>query len=143
MSEGSHIQARLRWVLVVEDDPVISEILLETLKHEGFRTVHSESVSEAIVKLSRQDFDCVVLDVQLKTESGEKVTRYLRSGDYKKKNTPILLISGNLEGSLLEKLAPQINGALLKPFKMQIFVDRVKALIKQGLPGLGVGNRVA
>jgi len=62
-------------LLVLEDDPSLSEILCESLRDRGHAPVPAPSVAEALQLLERSDFEVALLDLMLPDGSGLDVLR--------------------------------------------------------------------
>ena len=123
----------MRSVLVVEDDPTMSELIADLLVDEGYRVLQTGSGAVGL-RLARQYHpEAVVLDIMLGQRSGLDILREL-------KRTPptrdirVVAISGN--SSLLEHEAVrQADARFLKPFAL---ADLLAAI---GSSELGVGSR--
>ena len=57
-------------VLVLEDDPSIRATLCTTLAHAGFRTLHAQTVDDALAILATERVDAVSLDVRVPDPKG-------------------------------------------------------------------------
>jgi two-component system response regulator AtoC len=62
-------------LLVLEDDPSLSEILCESMRDRGHLPVAARSVAEALQLLDRSDFEVALLDLMLPDGSGLDVLR--------------------------------------------------------------------
>lgn len=123
--------AQAQLVLVVEDEPAITEVLEGYLRREGFRTERAAD-GEAALKLYRAARpDLVLLDVMLPKLDGFAVLRHLReAGD-----TPVIMVTARLED--LDKLVGLRMGAddyVVKPFSPPEVVERVKAVLRRSSP---------
>jgi DNA-binding NtrC family response regulator len=65
-------------VLVVEDDPSLSEIMCEELAARGYATAPATSVAEALQRLGQAEFEVALLDLMLPDGSGMDVLRRIR-----------------------------------------------------------------
>src|SRR5919206_4643532 len=104
----------MRSVLVVEDDPTMSELIADLLVDEGYRVLQTASGAVGL-RLARQYHpEAVVLDIMLGPISGLDVLRQL-------KHTPptrdirVVAISGNPR-LLEDEQASQADARFLKPF---------------------------
>jgi DNA-binding response OmpR family regulator len=117
-------------VLIVEDEHHIAEGLRFNLEAEGFEATIAPDGESALDLLSSSKFDAVVLDVMLPGIDGFGVARAMRSrGDF----TPILMLTarGRPE-DVLQGFEAGTDDYLPKPFDLDIFLARVKALLRRG-----------
>ena len=115
------------WILIVEDTVDLSEVIEERLVNEGYQVQKATTSSEAITRLSRQQFECVFLDMQLaRGTNGIEVVDYIRR-DEKAFNfrTPVIVISQHLDRDDIKEIAKKINRIVVKPFKLS---DLMKTL---------------
>ena len=81
-------------VLVVDDEPMVREVLTQYLQHDGFGVVEAADGDEAVDLLERHRPDLVLLDLMLPKRHGLDVLRQLRNA---KVETPVLILSGLTE----------------------------------------------
>ena len=74
-----HMSAGRRTILLVEDEPAITEPLAESLEREGFELRIAGSVAEALDAAARVQPDLILLDLMLPDGSGFDVCRQVRS----------------------------------------------------------------
>ncbi len=65
-------------VLVVEDDPVVREVICDVLSQDGFRTTGCGSGEEALSLARRSCFDAFIIDHFLPARTGTETARDLR-----------------------------------------------------------------
>jgi DNA-binding response OmpR family regulator len=120
-------ELRARYIHVVEDDPQITQLLVEYLGKAGFKVLCSSSVGEATTRLSRQTFDCVIVDLHLDRGTGEQVIEYMRASpsDFNR-GTPVILISGEMDAGVIHRLRGKISSALVKPFRLEVLKERLE-----------------
>jgi two-component system chemotaxis response regulator CheY len=108
-----------KFVLVVEDEPYLQTVLSAVMQEAGYGVVIAASSREAMQKLRKQAFFCVVTDIALGDGSGEDVIEYIRNSKIREVNkaTPIVVVSAYVDKSLLQKVAKKVNGIFVKPFK--------------------------
>lgn len=128
-----HGRARGR-VLVVDDDPVICELVATTLGEHGYSTRRGSDAREALYLIERETPDVVVLDVHLPDISGYQVCRHVREdlGD----SIGIILISGERKEAF-DRAAGMLLGAddyMVKPFVLDELLARVQRLAKRSRP---------
>jgi DNA-binding response OmpR family regulator len=128
-----HGRARGR-VLVVDDDPVICELVATTLGEHGYATRRGSDAREALYLIERETPDVVVLDVHLPDISGYQVCRRVREdlGD----SIGIILISGERKEAF-DRAAGMLLGAddyMVKPFVLDELLARVQRLARRSRP---------
>ncbi len=121
-------------VLVVDDDPIVCELVATTLDEHGYPTRRASDVREALYLVERETPDVVVLDVHLPDISGYQLCRRLRD-DYGD-SIGIILLSGERMESL-DRAAGLLLGAddyMVKPFVLDELLARVQRLAKRSRP---------
>lgn len=123
---------RSDWVLIVEDDVALRSTIEEALNGEKFRAVVAGKVAEAIQKLNNQKFDCVLLDLHFELRSGEQVLEHMRGDAHGfNKDTPVIIISGNIDPQVIKRIGKQTSAVLVKPFSLADLISKVRAVIAQ------------
>lgn len=122
------------WILVVEDDTDSGDVLAEILGKEGFQVIRAKTAQEARSKLSRQSFRGVLLDLKLGHQNGEPIISYMRGLTGVNDQTPILVISGQLDSTTIERLRPMVQGILVKPFAEALFLERLRTALQTPVP---------
>jgi len=118
-------------ILVIEDDGALCKALGMMLTSAGHQTVLFESAIPAMESFETDSaFDLVVTDILMPEMDGIDVIRALRQ----RGTTPLILaISGGasaLHGDLLKAaLNLGAQGALLKPFSKDVFLQKVADLL--------------
>lgn len=120
-------------VLLVEDDGELTQSMTGLLGNHNYNVVSATNAREAIMKLKKQEFCCVITDIKLANGSGEEVIEYLRKSKKLEmnENVPIIVVSGFLDKALIEKIMSQVNGALVKPFKAEALIAKLDQLVKK------------
>ena len=117
-------------ILIVEDEHHLAEGLRFNLEAEGFDVTVAATGEAALGELSASTYSAVVLDVMLPGIDGFRVARTMRDGeDY----TPILMLTarGRPE-DVLKGFESGTDDYLPKPFDLDIFIARLKALLRRG-----------
>jgi two-component system, OmpR family, response regulator ResD len=126
-------QGGRRTVLVVDDEPTISEVVSRYLEHAGYAARTAADGLEAIRLVDESRPDLVVLDVMLPQVDGLRVLRYLREAEGD--STPVILLTA--KGEQEDKLAGLRSGAddyVVKPFSPRELVARVDAVLRRVHP---------
>jgi two-component system response regulator MprA len=116
-------------ILVVDDDPRITDLLRRILAYEGYSVAIAANGHEALNRSLERPPDLVVLDIMLPGLDGLEVAQRLRSaGD----NVPILMLTArDAVADRVKGLETGADDYLVKPFVPEELVARVKALLRR------------
>jgi DNA-binding response OmpR family regulator len=117
-------------VLVVEDDPALSSILVYNLRREGYRVLAAGDGASALT-LARREGDAlalVLLDLMLPVMSGLEVLRALRA----ESSAAILIVSAKGEAQdRIDGLDLGADDYIVKPFVLRELLARVRAGVRR------------
>ena len=110
-------------ILAVEDDAPIRNLISTTLKTNDYRYQLASNGKEAILAVSTQNPDIVLLDLGLPDMDGVEVIRTIRSWS----NLPIIVISARSEErDKIEALDAGADDYLTKPFSVKELLARIR-----------------
>jgi DNA-binding response OmpR family regulator len=116
-------------VLLTEDEPVLAEIITDSLIARGFNVFHTAFAQELLKKRNEYKPDIIVLDVMLPDGDGFSIAKQIRNTDI---DTPIIfLTSRSLTQDVVEGFESGGNDYLKKPFSLEELIVRIKALISK------------
>jgi two-component system, OmpR family, response regulator ResD len=118
-------------VLVVDDEPIVVEVVSRYLRRDGFAVVTATNGEQALAAAldSGQLPDVVVLDVMLPGVDGLEVCRHLRAAGFK---SPIILLTARSEeADRITGLGIGADDYVVKPFSPGELVARVKAQLRR------------
>jgi CheY-like chemotaxis protein len=116
-------------ILVVEDEPTISEPLAEHLERDGFAAEVAGTIAEALEAYRRQAPDLILLDVMLPDGDGRDLCRDIR----KESDVPIVMLTAR--GEEIDRVLGLELGAddyVVKPFSARELSARVRAIMRRG-----------
>ena len=122
-------------ILIVEDDPVLSDGLVRSLRGSDYAVDSAADGGEADHILSTSGYDLVILDLGLPGLDGYDLLRRLRR---RGSTTPVLILTAL--DTLEDRVTALDLGAddyLTKPFDLPELEARVRALIRRGHSGGG------
>lgn len=116
-------------ILLIEDDKTLNQNISDALRAEGFivTTVYDGEIAEKL--LHRDNFDCIIMDINLPYKNGFELCKYFRLMN---NSTPVIMLTAFSE--LDDKVQGYDSGAddyLTKPFYMRELILRVHSLIKR------------
>ena len=111
-------------ILVVDDEPSITEFVGYALKKEGFQPDVVDNGEDALAMAQENDYDLFVLDIMLPGMDGYELCRRLRT----KTSAPVLFLSAR-DTELDKVVGLEIGGDdyLAKPFGVRELIARVRA----------------
>ena len=116
-------------ILIVDDDPRITDLLRRLLAYEGYSVSIAASGDAALMRTLERAPDLILLDIMLPGIDGLEVARRLRAaGD----NVPILMLTAR--DSVKDRVKGLETGAddyLVKPFANEELLARVKAMLRR------------
>jgi len=129
-------------ILVVDDEPYITDLLGAALRFEGFEVETAASGAEALTRAQDGAHDLVLLDVMLPDVQGTDVCRQLRDQGCM---TPVLFLTAR--DATEDKVAGLRVGGddyVSKPFSLDELVARIQAILRRtaGVNGNGHGHQL-
>jgi two-component system, OmpR family, response regulator MprA len=119
-------------VLVVDDDPRITELVRRILAYSGYSVSLASTGDEGLSRMLERPPDLVVLDIMLPGIDGVEAARRIRgAGD----TVPILMLTAR--DAISDRVTGLDAGAddyLVKPFAPEELLARVKALLRRSAP---------
>jgi DNA-binding response OmpR family regulator len=115
-------------ILVVDDEPIVREVVVRYLERDGFHTLEAGSGDEAQRLLERQAPSLVVLDVMLPGIDGLELCRWIRS----RSDLPIVMLTAR--GEETDRIVGLELGAddyLTKPFSPRELAVRVRNVLRR------------
>lgn len=105
-------------VLIVEDDPEISQLLQDNLNATGFKAATAEDGKSMFAALAENSFDILLLDIMLPGEDGLSLCRKLRTPEAPYEDLPIIFLTA------LGEMTDRVVG--LKWARMRIWSSLLK-----------------
>jgi len=121
-------------ILVVEDDPVMADIIRGALEHAGYRVATAETGEEGIAQVQQLAPHLILLDLMLPLRSGWETCRALRA----RADVPIIMVTARrAEEDRLRGFAEGADDYIVKPFSPRELVARVGAVLRRTVPSAG------
>jgi len=112
------------YILVVEDDLPVSNLITTTLKAHEYRFITAQNGKNAILQASSHNPDIILLDLGLPDMDGVEVIKCIRSWS----NVPIIVISARSEDrDKIDALDAGADDYLTKPFSVEELLARLRA----------------
>ena len=118
-------------ILIIEDEKKISDIVKSYLERDGFNVTVAETGREAL-KLIKDKFDLIILDLKLPDIDGEEICSTIR----KTSEVPIIMLTAkSSEEERVKGLGMGADDYVVKPFSPRELVARVKAHLRRTKKG--------
>ncbi len=127
-------------ILVVDDEPNITDLVATALRYEGFEVVTALSGRAALGEIAASRPDLLILDVMLPDLDGFEVARRLRQDG---RRVPILFLTAK------DATEDKVRGLTLggddyvtKPFSLEELIARVRAVLRRVAEGSSASSRL-
>lgn len=109
-------------LLIIEDDVNINEMLQEAFGKKGYEVVSAYSGTEGILRIEKETYQMVILDLMLPGMDGQQVLKNIRE----KSNVPVIVLSAKDElDTKVELLMSGASDYMTKPFELKELEARV------------------
>jgi signal transduction histidine kinase/ActR/RegA family two-component response regulator len=121
-------------VLVVEDNLINQMLVLKVLKKQGFEIDVAENGLIALKKYENNDFDIILMDVQMPEMDGYEATQKIRALKTYKKDIPIIAMTAHtIKGEYEHCIEIGMNDFISKPFDTKELYEKIYKLSKTNL----------
>ena len=118
-------------VLVVDDESAIREMIAFALDRAGMQVQVASDAKEALVSITRQRPDIILMDWMMPGVSGIELTRRLRREPYTQ-DIPIIMLTARVtEDDKVAGLEAGTDDYVIKPFSPRELLARIRAVIRR------------
>ena len=116
-------------ILIIDDDQVLADSLVEQLDlHQEFQSTAVYSAQDGLNLATDQEFDCLILDVDMPDMDGRDLCKLLRRQGLK---MPILMLTGqDSDADTILGLDAGANDYVIKPFRLNVLLSRIRAQLR-------------
>lgn len=119
-------------ILVIDDEPQIRKFLRISLVSQGYTVLEAATGADGLSQAALRQPDLLVLDLGLPDMDGQHVLREFREWS----GAPVLVLSVRAsEAQKVQALDGGANDYVIKPFGIQEFLARIRALLRQAPAG--------
>lgn len=122
-------------ILLVEDDPLLSEQIAEALRAEHFAVDAVADGGEALQMGQEEGFDAVILDPGVPTMDGFTVLKRWREGGL---TLPVIVLTGSRKDvqDMRDAVRAGATNYLTKPVDLELLVDWVRGVVNSAGPNV-------
>ena len=120
-------------VLVVDDEPIVREVVVSYLRHEGFETLEAGDGDTARELVEQESPSLVVLDLMLPGTDGLELCRWIRA----RSDVPVIMLTAR--GEEADRIVGLELGAddyVTKPFSPRELATRVRTVLRRSEPSV-------
>ena len=121
-------------VLVVEDDPLVLELITTRLGLAGYQTFHARDGREGLRRLREVSPGCMVLDINMPKCDGFEVLRDMCASGHIKRVPTMVLTARNRPEDVKLAISLGARDFMTKPFNDQQLLARVARLLRPPAP---------
>jgi two-component system response regulator ResD len=115
-------------ILVVDDEPMVREVLSQYLSSDGFEVVEAGDGDTAVAAVTEQQPDLVLLDLMLPKRNGLDVLGFIRGTS----SLPVILLTARGdEADRVRGLEAGADDYVVKPFSAREVVARVRSVLRR------------
>lgn len=112
-------------ILLVEDDHIITHLMVSTLNKAGYEVIQKENGVQALEYLAQWSVDLILLDIYLPLLNGwDFLEKYHALPDH---SAPVIAVSASEPE---RDLPDSVSVFLLKPFKMGSLIEAVRQVLE-------------
>ncbi len=120
-------------ILVVDDDRVVADLVMFTVRRAGYEAIMASDASSALRRWSEGQPDLILLDINLpgtaQLRDGFAICQHIRS----QSDVPIILLTvRGEENDIVRGLEAGADDYVLKPFSPRQLVARIQAVLRRG-----------
>jgi DNA-binding response OmpR family regulator len=127
-------------VLVVDDEPIVREVVVRYLEREGHRTLEAGDGTAARTAIEQASPDLVLLDLMLPGTDGLELCRWIRSSS----QLPVIMLTAR--GEEADRIVGLELGAddyVTKPFSPRELAARVRTVLRRSAPRAPAEERLS
>jgi signal transduction histidine kinase/DNA-binding NarL/FixJ family response regulator len=133
--------ARALHVLVADDNPTNQRLLTALLRGAGHRVTAAANGRQAVEAVVHEQFDIVLMDVQMPVMDGIKAVSHIRALPPPKCDTPIIAVTADaLHGAMERYRAAGMDGYLSKPLSTAVLFRMLNEFTAEGRPARSVAD---
>src|ERR1700740_1409019 len=130
----------MQTVLVVDDEPIVQDVVVRYLERDGFRTLTASDGDSARSLIEEREPSLVVLDVMLPGTDGLTLCRWIRE----RSGLPVILLTAR--GEEADRIVGLELGAddyVTKPFSPRELAARVRSVLRRSSGSVSRPERLA
>ena len=121
----------MKYVLVVEDDPITLKILCTTIEKHGFSSIKATNGSDALLHLKNHNIHAVILDLNLPDMNGIEILKHIRIHPVLNSIAIIIVTENDDKLEAILGLEIGADDYIIKPFHQRELIARLNAVMRR------------
>jgi len=121
----------MKYVLVVEDDPITLKILCATIEKHGFSAIKATNGNDAFLSLKKHNIHAVILDLNLPDMNGIEVLKQIRNHPIFNSIAIIIVTENDDKLEAILGLEIGADDYITKPFHQRELIARLNAVLRR------------
>ena len=124
-------------ILIVDDEPMIRDVLFQMLKISGYDTIEAVNGMEGLEIYRKESPDLIISDLRMPVMDGYEMCKQISQDS----DVPIIMFSGQVdleaEQEKRRAMGLKIDAVMSKPLHMNTLLDTISSVIKDRMLDLG------
>ena len=134
MDAGTAVNSQQPRVLVVDDEAAIRDMIRFALERAQMTVMTAADAQEALLRISEERPDIILMDWMMPGVSGVELTRRLRRDSYTE-DIPIIMLTAKVtEDDKVTGLEAGTDDYVIKPFSPRELLARIRAVLRRSSP---------
>ena len=129
-------ETRSKRVLVVDDEPMMVELITTRLEVSGYQTFYARNGREGLERLTDTRPDALLLDINMPVMDGFAVLEQMKHRGLLAKTPTMVLTARNQAADVKRAITLGARDFLTKPFEDQTLLLRVARLLRSSRPAV-------
>ncbi|GAA4308287.1 hypothetical protein GCM10023149_02160 [Mucilaginibacter gynuensis] len=114
-------------ILIAEDNKINQKVIMHMLMKMGYEAAVVEDGAQAIKEVIENDYDLVLMDMQMPVMDGLEATQHIRLYDHIKQPIIIALTANTLTGHREECIEAGMNDYISKPVRIDELINKLES----------------
>ena len=115
-------------VLIVDDDPAVSDVLSEIVTTYGYQAILASSAKEGVSLLAKGGIHLILLDLSMPEITGDQFLEFIRKRGMR---VPVVVVSAHVDAEKVAALrASGISSVVVKPFEVSDVIDAMEQALQ-------------
>lgn len=119
-------------VLIVDDEPMICQVLSRMLEDKGYETEKVDDAEKAIEMIKSHDFDIILVDIRMPEINGYEFYNHIRATENQLANRIIFITGDVMNTDTIEFIENNNVPFLAKPFSQEKLYEAINHIIQRG-----------